>query len=274
MNGPLPSGELQRLEGRLLRKLREANRRFDLLEDGDKVMVGLSGGKDSWALLFLLRAYERMVPFSFSFVAVNLDQGQPGFSSDTMRARLEAEGFEHHLIAKDTYSAVVEHTPQGKAFCPLCSRLRRGILYDFAESIGATKIALGHHADDLAETLLLNLWFAGQLKSMAPRLSSDDGRNTIIRPLALTREAELARYAAALEVPILPCDLCGSQSGLKRVMVKQRIAELEREVPDVVPSMLAAMGNIKASHLLGAGVAEAPSLVQIRSTSGRPEQDS
>lgn len=244
-----PEAELQRLEKRLLRQISKLNRRFDLIEAGDKVMVAISGGKDSWGLLALLRAYRRMLPFDFEMVAVNLDQGQPGFEVERLRSYLDAEGYAHHLVMKDTYSVVKAEVPAGKAYCSLCSRLRRGILYDVAESIGATKIALGHHRDDVLETLMLNLVFAGQLKSMPCKLHSDDGRNTIIRPLANCEEASLARYAELRDFPILPCDLCGSQDGLKRKQAKSWLEELERMAPGARASMMAALGNVKPTHL-------------------------
>ncbi|MCA9692155.1 MAG: tRNA 2-thiocytidine(32) synthetase TtcA [Myxococcales bacterium] len=243
-----------RVERHLLRQIARANRRFTLLEPDDHVMVCVSGGKDSWSLLHLLRRYQAIVPFSFSMVAVNLDQGHPGYPVEVVREHLTREGFAHKIVTKDTYSVVQREVPEGKAHCSLCSRLRRGILYDAAEALGATKVALGHHRDDIIETLLLNQLYAGQLKAMAPRLRADDGRNTIIRPLALCGEAELAEYAAACGFPIIPCDLCGSQEGLKRVRVKQLLAALERELPGVRKNLLAAAGNVKPSHLLDAGL--------------------
>ena len=246
----LESGKaLKKLEKRLLRQISRTNRRFDLIEEGDRVMVAISGGKDSWGLLALLRAYEKMVPFSFEIFAVNLDQGQPGFEVARLRDYLEREGYAHHLIARDTYSVVKQNTPVGKAYCSLCSRLRRGILYDTADRLGATKIALGHHRDDVIETMMLNLVFAGQLKAMPAKLHSDDGRNTIIRPLAHCAEHELARFAELMAFPILPCDLCGSQDGLKRKQVKAWLDQLEDMQPDARASMMAALGNVKVSHL-------------------------
>jgi len=238
------------LEQALLRRISRANRRFQMIEPDDRVMVGISGGKDSWALLHLLRIYRRRLPFDFSIVAVNLDQGHPGFPAHVLREYFEAEGYEYRIVERDTYSVVKREIPEGKAYCSLCSRLRRGILYNIAVSLGATKIALGHHRDDLIETLLLNQFFAGQLKSMAPRLSSDDGRNTIIRPLALCGEAEIAAYAQLMGFPIVPCDLCGSQENLRRQQVKALIGSLEESIPGIRESLLAAAGNIKLSHLL------------------------
>ncbi len=221
-----------------------------MIEPDDRVMVGISGGKDSWALLHLLRIYRRRLPFDFSIVAVNLDQGHPGFPAHVLRDYFEAEGYEYRIVERDTYSVVKREIPEGKAYCSLCSRLRRGILYNTAVELGATKIALGHHRDDLIETLLLNQFFAGQLKSMAPKLSSDDGRNTIIRPLALCGEAEIAAYAQLRGFPIVPCDLCGSQENLRRQQVKALIGQLEGSIPGIRESLLAAAGNLKPSHLL------------------------
>jgi len=221
-----------------------------MLEGGDRIMVAISGGKDSWALLHLLRAYRRRVPFDFEIVAVNLDQGHPGFPVDVLREHLERERFDYRIVHKDTYAVVKREIPEGKAYCSLCSRLRRGILYNTAVELGATKIALGHHRDDLIETLLLNQFFAGQLKSMAPVLRSDDGRNTIVRPLALCAEADLAAYAELRRFPIVPCDLCGSQENLRRQQVRELLRQLEATIPGVRKSLLAAAGNLKPSHLL------------------------
>ena len=241
--------ERARLERRLLRGMSRLNRRFGLIEPEDHIMVAISGGKDSWALLHLLRAYERMLPFSFTMVAVNLDQGHPGFPVEVLREHLEAHGFDYRIVAKDTHSVVQANTAPGKAFCSLCSRLRRGILYDTAVELGATKIALGHHRDDVIETLILNLFYAGQLKAMPAKLHSDDGRNVLIRPLASCAEAEIARFAELGEFPIVPCDLCGSQPQLKRAEVKRLLAELERSNPLLRKNLLASIGNVKPSHL-------------------------
>ncbi|MBK8262194.1 MAG: tRNA 2-thiocytidine(32) synthetase TtcA [Nannocystis sp.] len=238
------------LEQALLRRIGRADQRFGMLGGGDRVMVAISGGKDSWALLHLLRAYRRRVPFDFEIVAVNLDQGHPGFPVDVLREHLERERFAYRIVHKDTYAVVRREIPEGKAYCSLCSRLRRGILYNTAVELGATKIALGHHRDDLIETLLLNQFFAGQLKSMAPVLRSDDQRNTIIRPLALCAEADIAAYAAERRFPIVPCDLCGSQENLRRQQVRDLLNQLEATIPGVRKSLLAAAGNIKPSHLL------------------------
>ncbi len=212
-------------------------------------MVAISGGKDSWAMLHLLRAYVRVVPFDFSLVAVNLDQGHPGFPVEVLREHLEAEGFEYRLVHQNTHDVVVAETPEGKAYCSLCSRLRRGILYNTAVELGATKIALGHHRDDVIETLLLNLLYAGQIKAMPPRLQSDDGRNVIIRPLAYCAEAEIAQLVDLRRYPVVPCDLCGSQEQLKRKEVKRLLTSLEASNPRVRANLMAAVGNVKPSHL-------------------------
>ena len=238
------------LEKRLLRLLARASGEHRLIEPNDRIMVGISGGKDSWTLLHLLRLIQRRVPFEFSIVAVNLDQGHPGFPGHLIEDHLREEGFEYRMIRKDTYSIVLEKVPEGRTQCSLCSRLRRGILYNAAEELGATKIALGHHRDDLLETVLLNLFFSGQLKTMPPRLESDDGRNTVIRPLVYCAEDDIARYSEAREFPIIPCDLCGTQENLQRQRIKRLLATLEGDIPDLRGSMLNALGNVRPTHLL------------------------
>ena len=248
------------IERRLLRRISRLNRAFDLIEPDDRVLVACSGGKDSWALLHLLRAYRDVVPFEFSLVAVNLDQGHPGFPAHVLREHFEAEGFDYRMVAQDTYSVVREKVTPGKTTCSLCSRLRRGVLYRVASDLGAHKIALGHHADDAIETLLLNLLFAGSIKSMPPRLRSDDGRHTVIRPLAWCFEADVAAYARARAFPIVPCDLCGSQPDAKRQQVKALVASLEAAHPGIRRSLLASLGNPIPSHLFlrSDGSGEAP----------------
>jgi tRNA 2-thiocytidine biosynthesis protein TtcA len=247
-----------RLQAKLLRRIGRLNKAFGLIEPDDRIMVAISGGKDSWSLLDLLRAYERVVPFSFEVVAVNLDQGQPGFEQQRIVDYLRQHGYAHEMVFQDTYRVVVSETKQGKAYCSLCSRLRRGILYDLAAKLGASKIALGHHRDDVIETALLNAFYAGQLKAMPPKLNSDDGRNVIIRPLAYCAEADLAAYAAEREFPILPCDLCGSQEALKRKRIKGLLAELELENPEVRSHLMAALGNVKPTHLYDQRLQSAP----------------
>ena len=243
------AGSADRIERRLLRQISRLNKQRGLIEPGDKVMVAISGGKDSWGMLHLLRAYQRKLPFEFSMVAVNLDQGHPGFPVSTIRDHLVQQGFEHHLVTVDTHRVVKEHTPEGKAFCSLCSRLRRGILYRTATDLGATKIALGHHREDVLETFLLNLVYAGQLKAMPCKLRSDSGEHTVIRPLATCAEADLAALATARGYPIVPCDLCGSQENLRRKKMKALISEFELEDSRIPSNMFAALGNIKPSHL-------------------------
>ncbi len=241
---------MSRLEKKLLNNVSRACRDFDLLAPGDRVMVCLSGGKDSYAMLHLLREVQRHVPFELSLVAVNLDQGQPGFPKDVLPTWLAANGYEFEIVERDTYSVVVDKVPEGKTYCSLCSRLRRGILYDTAERLGATKIALGHHRDDITQTLLLNILYSGQLKAMPPKLRSDDGRNTVIRPLAYCAEEDIAAFAAEQAFPIIPCDLCGSQDNLHRKRVKRLIDQLHAENPVVKGNLMAALMNVRPSHLL------------------------
>lgn len=248
--GPSAEGELARLEKRLLRRVGQASEDFGLIEPGDRIMLCLSGGKDSYAMAWLLMQVQRKVPFDFELVAVNLDQGHPGFPAGKLKAWMEAQGLEHRMLQRDTYSIVKEKIPEGRTYCSLCSRLRRGILYDAAVELGCNKLALGHHRDDIIETVLLNLLYSGQLKAMPPKLRSDDGRNVLIRPLAYCDEPELARLAELRAFPILPCDLCGSQEHLHRKKVKALLNELAAENPHVRQNVFAALGNVRPSHLL------------------------
>jgi tRNA 2-thiocytidine biosynthesis protein TtcA len=241
---------MARLEERLLSQVARASADFALLEPGDRVMVAMSGGKDSHAMLYLLREIARRAPFEFSLIAVNVDQGHPGFPKTLLPEYFRREGYDFEIVEEDTYSVVKEKVPAGKTTCSLCSRLRRGILYTTAARLGATKIALGHHRDDVIETLLLNLFFSGQIKAMPPRLRSDDGRNVVIRPLVYAAEADLAAFADERGFPIIPCDLCGSQEQLQRKRVKALLATLEAENPNVRRNLMAALGNVRPTHLL------------------------
>lgn len=240
----------QRLEKRLRHLCGRAVVEFGLIEEGDHIMVCLSGGKDSYAMLDLLRHLQRVAPVRFTLVAVNLDQKQPGFPDTVLPEYLSNIGVDYRIVEEDTYSIVNEKIPTGKTTCSLCSRLRRGILYRTADELGANKIALGHHADDLLETFLLNLFHGGSLKTMPPKLHADNGRNVVIRPLAFCRERDLDTYAQHRAYPIIPCNLCGSQPNLQRQSMKTLLATWERDDPSRIASMMKALGQVVPSHLL------------------------
>ena len=248
-NRPKEKLELNKLQKRLRRLTGQAIADFNMIEDGDKVMVCLSGGKDSYTMLEILRNLQASAPINFSIIAVNLDQKQPGFPEHILPAYLEELGVDFHILERDTYSIVKEIVPEGKTTCGLCSRLRRGSLYGFAEEIGATKIALGHHRDDILETLFLNMFFGGKLKSMPPKLLSDDGKHVVIRPLAYCKEEDIESFAVMKEYPIIPCNLCGSQENLQRQVVKDMLKKWEKEFPGRTETMFSAIQNVVPSHL-------------------------
>jgi tRNA 2-thiocytidine biosynthesis protein TtcA len=248
--------ELDRLTRDLGRDLGRCVVDFSMLRQGDRVMVCLSGGKDSYTLLTLLERLRRRAKVKFELLAVHLDQGQPGYDGAPLSRYLIEHDLPHRVVHQDTYSVVKENVEEGKTYCSLCSRLRRGILYNLAEELGCSKIALGHHRDDAIETLLLNLMYTGSLRAMPPKLVSDDGRNVVIRPLMYCAEQDIARYAELMQFPILPCNLCGSQEQLKRKQVKRLLRELEVRAPRARESMLAAMMNVRPSQLLDRGLWE------------------
>ncbi|WMW82490.1 tRNA 2-thiocytidine(32) synthetase TtcA [Undibacterium cyanobacteriorum] len=242
--------ENNKLHKRLCRLVGQAIGDFNMIEDGDKVMVCLSGGKDSYALLDILMTLRQRAPIQFDIVAVNLDQKQPGFPEDVLPAYLTQLGIPFHIENQDTYSIVKKLVPEGKTTCSLCSRLRRGILYRVADELGATKIALGHHRDDIMETFFLNMFFGGKLKGMPAKLQSDDGRHIVIRPLAYVKEADTERYAKVKNFPIIPCNLCGSQENLQRKHVKQLMREWDKQHPGRVDNIFSALSTVVPSHLM------------------------
>jgi tRNA 2-thiocytidine biosynthesis protein TtcA len=242
--------EENKLEKKLCRLVGQAIGDFGMIEDGDKVMVCVSGGKDSYAMLDILLKLRERAPINFEVVAVNLDQKQPNFPAEILPNYLKGLGVQYHIEEQDTYSIVKRVIPEGKTTCGLCSRLRRGILYRVADELGATKIALGHHRDDILETLMLNMFFAGKLKGMPPKLRSDDGKHIVIRPMAYVPEKLLERYAADMSFPIIPCDLCGSQPNLQRQTMKQMLRDWEKQFPGRVENLFRSMHHIVPSHLM------------------------
>ena len=241
--------KLNRSRKNLRRDVGHAIADFNMIEDGDLVMVCLSGGKDSYTLLNILLNLQKHAPIEFNIHAVNLDQKQPGFPREVLPNYLESIDVDYKIIEQDTYSIVTEKTKEGKTFCSLCSRLRRGILYNYAESIGADKIALGHHRDDIVETLFLNMFYGGKLKAMPPKLLSDDKRNVVIRPLAYCKESEISKFAELIEFPIIPCNLCGSQDNLQRQAIKSMLQEWEKNNPGRIESIFRSIANVCLSQL-------------------------
>ena len=239
-----------KLQKRLRREAGNAIVDFNMIEEGDKIMVCLSGGKDSFAMLDILLYFNKIAPISFEVIAVNLDQKQPGFPEDVLPNYLKKLGVPFKIIEEDTYSIVKDKIPEGKTTCSLCSRLRRGILYRTAKELGATKIALGHHRDDMIETLFLNLFYGGQLKAMPPKLISDNGEHIVIRPLAYCREKDIIKYAETRQFPIIPCNLCGSQPNLQRQVIKEMLQGWDKSHPGRIETMFTAMQNVKPSHLV------------------------
>ncbi|MGI4816048.1 MAG: tRNA 2-thiocytidine(32) synthetase TtcA [Janthinobacterium lividum] len=222
---------------------------FNMIEDGDKILVCMSGGKDSYTMLSVLMALQRRAPAKFELIAMNLDQKHPGFPAHVLPDYFETLGVDYRIVEADTHSIVKEKVPEGKTTCSLCSRLRRGVIYRTAKELGCNKIALGHHRDDIVETFFLNMFFGGKMKAMPPKLATDDGQHVVIRPLAYCRESDIASYARAMEYPIIPCDLCGSQENLQRKKIKEMLAQWERDTPGRVDNVFRALADVVPSHL-------------------------
>jgi len=256
------STNFKRLERRLERLTGKAVGDFNMIEESDVVMVCLSGGKDSFTLLKILMALRQRAPIDFEIIAMNLDQKQPGFPADILPTYLQSVGVRYHIETEDTYSIVVDKIPAGKTMCSLCSRLRRGIIYRVANELGATKIALGHHRDDIVETLFLNLFFGAKLKAMPAKLLTDDGAHTVVRPLAYCAEKDIARYARAMEFPIIPCNLCGSQQNLQRKQIKAMLHDWEKHYPGRTEIIFQSLFNVAPSHLLDSDLFDFKNLSQ------------
>lgn len=247
--GEPKSANFQRLKRRLIRETAAAIIDYNMINDGDRIMVCMSGGKDSYTMLTMLRHLQSRAPITFELIAMNLDQKQPGFPEDVLPTYFARQGVNFEIVEADTYSIVTEKVPEGRTYCSMCSRLRRGIIYTTAERLGATKIALGHHRDDIIETLFLNLFFGAKLKAMPPKLLTDDGKHTVIRPLANCAEEDIARFARAMDYPIIPCTLCGSQPNMQRQNIKAMLAEWEQNFPGRKASIYNAMKDIRPSQL-------------------------
>lgn len=254
--------EHNKLSKKLRRLVGRAVVDHSMIEEGDRVMVCLSGGKDSYTLLDVLRSLQRNAPVRFTLFALNLDQKQPGFPSNVLPSYLDELDVEYHIVEEDTFSIVKDLTPDGKTYCPICSRLRRGILYNRANALGATKIALGHHLDDAVETLFLNMFFGGKMKSMPPKLLSDDGANVVIRPLYYVRERDIARFSGFQQYPIIPCNLCGSQENMQRQIIKEMCGRWDEIQPGRVENIARAMQNVVPSHLADANLFDFADLKQ------------
>ena len=262
--------EFNKLQKKLRSGMGRAIADFNMIEDGDRIMVCLSGGKDSYTMLSILQSLQKNAPINFELVAVNLDQKQPGFPEHVLPEYLEQQGVEYYIVDRDTYSIVKSKIPEGKTTCGLCSRLRRGTLYSFAEDIKANKIALGHHKDDIVETLFLNMFYGSKLSAMPPKLLSDDGRNIVIRPLAYCREKDIARFAEIMEYPIIPCNLCGSQENLQRQAIKQMLQDWEKQHPSRIESIFSSLQNIAPSQMADTKLFDFESLTIDRSGERKP----
>ncbi len=262
---------LSRLQKNLRRETGRAIADYKMIRDGDLVMACLSGGKDSYVMLDILRNMQKHAPIRFDLVAVNLDQKQPGFPEHVLPEYLSSIGVDYHILEKDTYSVVLEKTEPGKTYCGLCSRLRRGNLYSFAEKIGATKIALGHHRNDIMETLFLNMFFGGKMKAMPPKLLSDDRKHIVIRPLAYCKEEEIAKFAELKQFPIIPCNLCGTQENMQRQAIKKMLSDWGRQYPGRLDVLFRSITNVAPSHLLDTGLYDFHSLEEQREAVSSPK---